>query len=143
MNATKTGTRQSRMINEIVVILNIFSISACVALAFTWFPLAKKTFTSRNSTMIGAIGVGLVLMAVTTGSVRQYSFMMRELDMLWLRDSYIAPMVIFAQSVGLVLLAASYYLPRESGRITASPSLTGVYAGAITFVLMTAIKVVF
>lgn len=131
------------MIDDIVAIINIFSISACAALAVTWAPLAAKVIWSRRSTMLGLIGVGLVWVAITTGAVRQYSFAMREMDMMWLRDSYIAPILLMAQSIGLVLLALSYYLPRESGRIAPVRNYNGLWAFGIVFAVMLAIKVVF
>ena len=129
------------MIDDIVAVINIFSISACAALAVTWMPLAAKVIWSRRSTMLGLIGLGLVWVAITTGAVRQYSFAMREMDMIWLRDSYIAPALLLAQSIGLVLLALSYYFPRESGRVSPVRNYNGLWAFLAVFVVMSIIKV--
>lgn len=128
------------MVDNAVAIINIFSIAACATLAVTWAPLAIDTIRRRDTSMLGWIGLGLVWVAISTLSVRQYSFLMREAQMMWLRDTYIAPTVLVLQSIGLVMLAASYYLPRESSKGRLPPNFTGVWVGVFVFVLMIGAK---
>lgn len=136
------------MTDNVVSIINIFTITFCVVAIATWWPMVRKAAGMISKwtfpTKLPALGMAIAGVAAATILVRLYSFGLREMGWLWLRDHFIAPALLLVQCLMFALLAAAYYLPRESGvPYNIEHPWRGPIAGAIAFGLMLSLKLVF
>ena len=126
-------------IDEIIVWLNIASMSACAVLIGTWSRVAIGVF-KEDRTRIHHIAMGLCLVAFGIFTIRGYSLIMREFNILWIRDSYLAVWAVLLKTIGVCYLAGSYF--SSSRQIDLTPKhRTGLYAGIVVFLVLSMIPI--
>lgn len=146
------------MHDDLIVWQNIIAMTACTVLAATYLPLAlrllkwghlklsaiftKQTVSSLYMPEIVVLALGLVLTALGTFSVRGYSFVLREYDMIFLRSTALAPVAIGLQALGAVVAAAAYYVNPEHRKLTAEHT-RGVWTGMAMFAALISLKFAF
>lgn len=130
------------VIDNVVAIQDIILISLCVVIVVSWRRLICDTtyrwLHGKDTEPQRIFGLGVVLFATGSGFIRFYSFGIRELGLVWLRDTWLPPLAIAVQGFGVLLTAYAFYMPAETRK-----DLTGIYWGIATAVLLIGMKVAF
>ena len=135
------------MIDDVVSILNIILISLSLGAVVIWSPVAlkavKRLMRREIPGQIYSVGLGIVLVCSSVAMVRGYSFALREHDMIWLRDTWLPPILIGYMAVGFAVFFGGYFVHRESGVRSAGDkdfAMASIFVSIAAFFVMIVLK---
>lgn len=129
------------MLNDVISWENILAMTACIVALVTWLPAARRVF-SPEGTRIHYLAAGIVSVCFGTFIIRGYSLLMREWNMVWLRDHYTATIAVGIQCLAMCLLAYAYFAPSNQSHLTPT-HYNGVWAGGFVLAILVTAKVIF